>query len=120
MKMTAVDDRLAELESRRLEPGLSVAEQNELRDCEITLGMVDAPHRARAEAARRVERYAAERAAQETPAHFKVTKVGGRWQPVHAHGIARGKIYNADGKGYSTREAAEEAAEMFRKLGKGA
>lgn len=62
MKMTDVDNRLAELEARRFAPGLSVAEQNELRDCEITLGMVEAPPRARAEAAQRVERFAAERA----------------------------------------------------------
>lgn len=62
MKMTDVDGRLAELESCRFVPGLSVTEQNELRDCEITLGMVGAPPRARAEAARRVERFAAERA----------------------------------------------------------
>ena len=46
VKMTDVDARLAELESRRIVPGLSVAEQNELRDCEITLGMADAPPRA--------------------------------------------------------------------------
>jgi hypothetical protein len=64
--MTDVDARLAELESRRIVPGLSVAEQNELRDCEITLGMAAAPPRARAEAARRVERFAAERAAKKT------------------------------------------------------
>lgn len=62
VKMTDVDAHLAELESRRIDPGLSVAEQNELRDCEITLGMVQAPPRARAEAARRVERFTAERA----------------------------------------------------------
>jgi hypothetical protein len=43
VKMTDVDARLAELESRRIVPGLSVAEQNELRDCEITLGMAGAP-----------------------------------------------------------------------------
>jgi hypothetical protein len=46
MKMTDVDARLAELESRQIVPGLSMAEQNELRDCEITLGMVEAPPRA--------------------------------------------------------------------------
>ena len=71
MKMTDVDARLAELESRRIVPGLSVAEQNELRDCEITLGMVEAPPRARTEAARRVERFAAERAAKKTPAQLQ-------------------------------------------------
>lgn len=62
MKMTDVDARLTELESRRIVPGLSVAEQNELRDCEITLGMVEANARVRDEAARRVERFAIERA----------------------------------------------------------
>ncbi len=62
MKMADVDTRLAELESRRIVPGLCVAEQNELRDCEITLGMVEASARARTEAARRVERFAAKRA----------------------------------------------------------
>lgn len=71
MKMTDVDARLAELESHRIDPGLSVAEQNELRDCEITLGMVAASPRARAEAARRVERFAAERAAKKTPAQLQ-------------------------------------------------
>jgi hypothetical protein len=71
MKMTVVDARLAELESRRIDPGLSVAEQNELRDCEITLGMVEAPPRARVEAARRVERFAAERSAKKTPAQLQ-------------------------------------------------
>lgn len=59
--MTEVDERLAALESRRLESGLTVAEQNELRDCEITLGMTTAGPRERSEAARRVERFAAER-----------------------------------------------------------
>jgi hypothetical protein len=63
--------RLAELESRRIIPGLSAAEQNELRDCEITLGMAEAPPRARAEAARRVERFAAERATKKTPAQLQ-------------------------------------------------
>lgn len=64
MKMTDVDARLADLESRRISPGLSAPEENELRDCEIALGMVDASSRARADAARRVERFAAERAAK--------------------------------------------------------
>lgn len=63
MKMNAVEARLAELESRRVQPGLSVSEQNELRDCEITLGMVEAPSRARAEAALAAW-FAAERAAK--------------------------------------------------------
>lgn len=65
MKMTEIDQRLAELESQRFIPGLSVAEQNELRDCEIALGMVYASDnaRVRVEAIRRVERFAAERAA---------------------------------------------------------
>lgn len=57
MKMTDVDARLAELESRRMS-GLTVAEQNELRDCEIALGMVECSAGTRAEAARRVERFA--------------------------------------------------------------
>jgi len=85
--MTAVDARLAELESRRIDPGLSVAEQNELRDCEITLGMVDAPPRARAEAARRVERFAAERAAaKKTPAQLQreINEVLGRGRHNHS------------------------------------
>lgn len=68
LSMIDVDRRLAELESARVDPGLSVAEQNELRDCEITLGMVWAPPIARAEAARRVERFAAERIAKKTSA----------------------------------------------------
>ena len=72
MKMTDVDARLAELESRRIDPGLSVAEQNELRDCEISLGMVEATARVRAEAARRVEQLAAERTAKKkTPAQLQ-------------------------------------------------
>jgi len=71
MKMTEVDARLAELEARRFDPGLSTAEQNEMRDCEIALGMVDAPLRARVEAAQRVERFAATRAAQKTPAQLQ-------------------------------------------------
>ncbi len=71
MKMTDVHTRLAELESRRFVPGLSAAEQNELRDCEITLGMIEVPPRTRAEAARRVERLAAERAAPKTPAQLQ-------------------------------------------------
>jgi hypothetical protein len=69
--MTEVDARLAELESRQIIPGLSVAEQNELRACEITLGMIEATPRARAEAARRVERFAAEREAKKTPAQLQ-------------------------------------------------
>ena len=73
MKMTDINARLAERESHRIDPGqgLSVSEQNELRDCEIALGMVAALPRARAEAARRVERFAAERAAKKTPAQLQ-------------------------------------------------
>jgi hypothetical protein len=48
-----------------------------------------------------------------------VRKVEGRWQPVTASGvIVRGNVYNADGLGYSTKQGAEEAAVMIRKLGK--
>jgi hypothetical protein len=69
--MTAVDALLAELEERRIAPGLSTAEQNALRDCEITLGMVETSPRTRAEAARRVERFTATHAAQKTPAQLQ-------------------------------------------------
>lgn len=71
MKMTDVNARLSELESRKIVPGLSVAEQNELRDCEITLGMVEAPPNARVGAARRVEKFAADRAIKKTPAQLQ-------------------------------------------------
>lgn len=64
MKLLEVDDRLAELESRRIVPGLSVVEQIELRDCEVVLGMTPALPQERSEAARRVEQYARERAHQ--------------------------------------------------------
>ena len=47
-----------------------------------------------------------------------VRKVRGRWQPMTATGaVFRGNVYNADGTGYSTRQGAEEAAAMARKLG---
>lgn len=50
-----------------------------------------------------------------------VNKIAGRWQPVNASGtIIRGNIYNARGEGYSTRQGAEEAASMIRRLGKSA
>jgi hypothetical protein len=48
-----------------------------------------------------------------------VNKIGGRWQPVNTRGtIIRGNVYNARGEGYSTRQSAEEAASMIRRLGK--
>lgn len=48
-----------------------------------------------------------------------VRKLGSRWQPINSAGqIVRGTVYNANGAGYGTRQAAAEAAEMFRKLGK--
>jgi len=54
-----------------------------------------------------------------TRSRIGVRKIEGRWQPVNASGIViRGKIYNADGSGYSTRQGAEEAAGMIRKLGR--
>jgi len=59
--MTEVEARRIELESRRMEPGLTVTEANEVRDCEIALGMIDVSPSTRAEAARRVELYAAAR-----------------------------------------------------------
>ena len=56
-----------------------------------------------------------------TKSRIVVRKVKGRWQPTSASGIiVRGKIYNADGSGYSTKQGAEEAAEMIRKLGRSA
>jgi hypothetical protein len=44
-----------------------------------------------------------------------VRKIGARWQPVDNAGhVVRGDVYNADGTGYSTKEGAQEAAEMLR------
>lgn len=46
-----------------------------------------------------------------------VRQIHGRWQPVDSAGwIARGEVYNADGNGYATKEAAEEAAAMLRQI----
>lgn len=60
-----------------------------------------------------------EQASHAMKSRIVVRKV--RWQPVNASGIVvRGKIYNADGAGYSTKQGAEEAAGMIRKLGRGA
>lgn len=57
--------------------------------------------------------------ARETKPQIVVRKVEGRWQPLTASGvIIRGNVYNADGTGYSTKQGAEEAAMMIRKLGK--
>lgn len=64
MKMKDVLARYDALQAKRtldIANDLTVAERNELRDCEITLGMTSAGPQARAEAARRVERFAAER-----------------------------------------------------------
>jgi hypothetical protein len=52
MKMTEVEARRIHLATQ---PDLTPAELNELRDCEITLGMTMAGSQARAEAARRIE-----------------------------------------------------------------
>jgi hypothetical protein len=58
-------------------------------------------------------------ATKKTPrTKITVRKVGSRWQPVNSNGrVVRGSIYNADGTGYSTKEGANEAAAMLRKLG---
>ena len=46
-----------------------------------------------------------------------VRQVHGRWQPIDAEGwIVRGSVYNADGRGYATKEGAEEAAAMLREI----
>ena len=63
-----------------------MAEQNELRDCEITLGMAAAPPRARAEAARRVERFAAEQSLKQELASAK-TQLAGRKDVERAKGL---------------------------------
>jgi len=56
-----------------------------------------------------------------TRSKITIRKIEGRWQPVSASGIiVRGAIYNADGTGYRTRQGAEEAASMIRKLGRSA
>jgi hypothetical protein len=50
---------------------------------------------------------------------IKARKIGTRWQPVDAIGnIVRGTTYNADGKGYATREGAAEAAKMLQQIEK--
>lgn len=59
----------------------------------------------------------------ETPGKPQIAarKIDDRWQPVTASGvIIRGNVYNADGTGYGTKQGAEEAAAMIRKLGKSA
>jgi hypothetical protein len=58
-------------------------------------------------------------ASHATRSRIVVRKIEGRWQPVNASGVVvRGKIYNADGAGYSTKQGAEEAAGMIRELGR--
>ncbi len=49
---------------------------------------------------------------------INVQKIGPRWQPVNSGGhVVRGDVYNADGRGYNTRESAVEAAAMLRTIG---
>lgn len=62
MKNADLLARYNELQVRWID--LSIAEQNEARDCEIALGMIDCRPETRAEAARRCERYAAGRLAK--------------------------------------------------------
>lgn len=60
-----------------------------------------------------------EQASHATRSRIVVRKIEGRWQPVNTSGVVvRGKIYNADGSGYSTKQGAKEAAGMIRKLGR--
>lgn len=115
MKMTDVDARLAELESRRIAPGLSVAEQNELRDCEITLGMVEAPPRARAEAARRVERFAAERAAKKTPAQLQreIDEALAQKHRPRSHAEKKKSLGALDGTRITVRHSTKSASELM-------
>jgi len=61
------------------------------------------------------------RTGERRSAAIVVRKVEGRWQPVTTSGIiVRGSAYNADGRGYSTKQGADEAAQMIRRLGKSA
>jgi hypothetical protein len=55
MKMKDILSRFNDLESRGL--GLTVAERNEMRDCEIALGMTTHEYPARVEAIRRCEKH---------------------------------------------------------------
>jgi len=62
-------------------------------------------------------RHATKRRGAAARPKIAVRKMGDRWQPVDGRGaIVRGKIYNADGTGYTTREGAAEAAATIRQL----